>query len=43
MEVGELLGCLPTAQNVRKLLHPAVLYMHVNCDMSPLLTRDRLT
>ena len=43
MEAGELLGCLPAPQNVPKLLHPAVLYVHVICDMSPLLTRDRLT
>ena len=43
MEAGELLGCLPAAQNVPKLPHPAVLYVHVICDMSPLLTRDRLT
>ena len=43
MEAVELLGCLPAAQNVPKLLHPAVLYVQVICDMSPLLTRDRLT
>jgi len=43
MEAGELLGCLPAAQNVPKLSHSAVLYVHVICDMSPLLTRDRLT
>src|SRR5262244_2964895 len=36
-------GKSPSSSKRPETLHPAVLYVHVICDMSPLLTRDRLT